>query len=507
MPAAQQAVDMTDEPCPLSVMRAQEIENKYIPHPLPLQREIMPPRPFPFDALGLTLGPVARRIHEIVKAPDSICGQSLFAAAALMVQPYADVCIDGRRHPLSLFMVTAAESGDRKSAVDSIVLKPVRDHEKILAQNYISERQEYRNRIDAWNIHRDKLLKGNPEKVEAELRKLPDEPERPLEPFILMEEPSYEGLVKLFAVGQPSVGLFSDEGGRMFGGYAMGKENMLKTACGLSSLWDGKPITRIRGGDENLLLYGRRFSTHLMVQEVVLANILKNDLLVGQGLIARCLIVAPQSNAGERPYNPVDISQDPIIKGFYARSGALLQRPYLLTDSKVKNELSPRSLTLNPEAKESWIRFHDDIDHALNRNGMYYSIRRTANKAAEQVLRMSGVLTIIENFDATEISREVVDRAIVLIQFYLNEALRIADISCVDANLELAQTVYDWMRRKAGVSSAQKTFTLQEIYQRAGPRGVRNKEMALKVMGILEDHKMVERIGKEKSEWKLFSSV
>lgn len=489
----------------LSRERAQELNEKYLPRPLPLQREIAPPKCFPFEALGSVLGPVAKRIHEIVKAPDSICGQSVLAAAALITQAHADVSIDGRTHPLSLFLLTAAESGDRKSAVDSIVLKPVRDYEKMLAKCSIQEKQLYKNKLDAWKRQRELIMREfKSDALESELNKMAQEPRRPLEPYLLLEEPSYEGLVKLYAVGQPSIGLFSDEGGRMFGGYAMGKENMLKTACGLSSLWDGKPITRIRGGDENLLLYGKRFSSHLMIQEVVLANVLKNDMLVGQGLVARCLIVAPVSNAGERCYNPVDVSQDALIREFYAHTSRLLEQPHPLANLDVENELLPRLLELSPAAKKIWVLFHDEIDRALKPDGSLRGVRRTANKAAEQALRIAGVLTLIENLEAISISLDAIERAIELTRFYLDEAIRIADMSCLDADLELAQAVLEWMKKKAAIEDgSHRTFSLQEIYQKAGPRGVRNKQMAQKIMGILEEHRVVERVDREKLEWRL----
>ncbi len=93
----------------------------------------------------------------------------------------------------------------------------------------------------------------------------------PLEPLLLCEEPTYEGLVKLLAAGQPSVGLFSDEGGRFIGGHGMNPDNLLKTAAGMSGLWDGKPVDRVRGGDGATKLYGRRVSCHLMVQPEDLA--------------------------------------------------------------------------------------------------------------------------------------------------------------------------------------------------------------------------------------------
>ena len=60
-------------------------------------------------------------------------------------------------------------------------------------------------------------------------------------------EPTYEGLVKHLVFGQPSVGIFSAEGGQFIGGHGMNEEAMLRTAAGLSCLWDGETIKRVRG--------------------------------------------------------------------------------------------------------------------------------------------------------------------------------------------------------------------------------------------------------------------
>ena len=473
--------------------------------PLPFQRESYPPKPFPFEVLGDILSGAAKCLHEIVKAPDSICGQSVLAAAAFLTQPYADVYIDGRKHPLSLFLITVAESGDRKSAVDTIVLKPIREYEAMLDKANLDEKRAYKNRLEIWKRQREQIFKhGSPIKFEEDLNSLGKEPTPPLEPFLLLEEPSYEGLVKLFAMGQPSLGLFSDEGGRMFGGYAMGEKNLLKTAAGLSSLWDGgKPITRTRGGDENLLLYGRRFSSHLMLQEVVFHSILQNKILTKQGFLARCLIVAPETNAGNRKYNPVDISLKPEINKFYEVAHNLLDHPYPLKNPEILNELAPRTLSLDPSAKEAWIRFHDEVDEALKKNGKYLPVKRMANKSAEQALRISAVLTLFENIEASSISLDYIDRGIVLMRYYLDEAIRISDSSAEDPELNLAQALLNWMQRKTKELGNHKTFTLTEIYQRGGPREVRTAKAARKIMNILESHRTVERCDTMKEEWRI----
>ena len=57
--------------------------------PRPLMRELPPADPFPVDALGSVLAPVARAIHDRVSAPVAICGQSVLAAARSRSKPTA----------------------------------------------------------------------------------------------------------------------------------------------------------------------------------------------------------------------------------------------------------------------------------------------------------------------------------------------------------------------------------------------------------------------------------
>ncbi|MBS4163763.1 Uncharacterized protein PRO82_001069 [Candidatus Protochlamydia amoebophila] len=95
--------------------------------PLPLQRSSFPAKPYPFDALGPIAGAAARRIHEVVQAPDATCGQSILRVLSLCWQGFVDVKIDGRRYPTSLFLLTVSDSGKRKSATDKIALKPIND--------------------------------------------------------------------------------------------------------------------------------------------------------------------------------------------------------------------------------------------------------------------------------------------------------------------------------------------------------------------------------------------
>ena len=469
--------------------------------PLLLQREVSPPRPFPFEALGTVLGGAAKRCYEVIKAPDAICGQAFLAAASLAVQAYANVSIDGRYHPLSLYLMTIGESGSRKSAVDGIALSPIRQFEKTLVDTYEKDQPSYEIELSIWKAKNELAIKDQAKKKKACNEKTPnddlvvslDRPEAPLFPNILVEEPTFEGLFHLFKNGNPSLGLFSDEGGRMIGGHGMNSDNQLKTCCGLSTLWDGnKPLTNSRRGDGTSALYGRRLASHLMMQEVVLRKILSNEVFTEQGFLARFLIAVPSSNAGNRAYQTIDLSADPLLEKYRSRMSEILDTPFHLASGKA-NELEPRGLYLSPDAKRRWITFHDEVDSKLKPDGALYPIRRMANKAAEQVLRIAGVLTLFEmGLYASDISFEMIERGIALVRFYFDEALRIDEVALVDRELETAQKVLDWMRSKAQ-GNTDRIFTLQEIYQRGGPRDVRNKSRAQVIMNILKEHGCVEQ--------------
>jgi uncharacterized protein DUF3987 len=80
------------------------------------------------------------------------------------------------------------------------------------------------------------------------------EPAVPPSPLLTCQEPTFEGRCRAVEVGQPSIGVFATEGGQFIAGNAMSAENKLKTAAGLSRIWDGETIKRVRAGDGITLL-------------------------------------------------------------------------------------------------------------------------------------------------------------------------------------------------------------------------------------------------------------
>src|SRR5262249_29448096 len=127
--------------------------------PEPLRRELPPPEPYPLDALGAFMAPMARKLRDVVQASGSICGQSVLAAGTFAVQAYADVSNDGRTHPLSEDFLTVGESGERKTAVDRGALWPHRQRERALYDAYGREILTYHNDYEAYRKAREEALK------------------------------------------------------------------------------------------------------------------------------------------------------------------------------------------------------------------------------------------------------------------------------------------------------------------------------------------------------------
>lgn len=462
--------------------------------PEPLRRALPAPGPFPLDALGEILGSAAQAMAEVIQAPAATCGQSVLAAASLAVQSHGDVEIDGRVSPTSENFVTVGESGGRKSGVDQTALWPHRKHEKALTETLVEELEDYKIKLAAHKKSREMALtKGKTyEERQDALRVLGPEPDAPLSPILITEDPTFEGLVKLLAIGQPSMGLFSDEGGRMVGGYGMSSDNQLKTAAGLSGLWDGKPIDRVRGMDGASKIYGRRVSMHLMMQPNVAGLLLGNDLLAGQGLLARCLTVFPESTAGSRFYNPVDMSQHAAMRRYSGRMLDILETPLPLAEGK-RNELVPPRLRPAADAKALWIKFHDFLEGHLGDGGNFAPIRAFASKAAEHAARLAGILTLVHDIHAREIPLDKMAAGIELAKHYLAEALRLHHAGATDPDLELAERLLTWLREQG-----QPHIWLTLIYQR-GPSAIRDAKTGKRIIRILEDHHWLEAIdgGKE----------
>jgi hypothetical protein len=126
--------------------------------PLPLFPPLSPAEPYPVEALGPVLSSAAAAIAQKVQVPPAMAAQSVLAAAALVAQGHADVLLPyGQTRPLSLYLVTVAASGDRKSTADNEALWPIRKHEKALKEQHDLAHVTWTIAQASWNAERKKI--------------------------------------------------------------------------------------------------------------------------------------------------------------------------------------------------------------------------------------------------------------------------------------------------------------------------------------------------------------
>jgi hypothetical protein len=462
--------------------------SRFSSNPSPLMREISPPETFPMDALGSLLSGAASAIHDQIQAPEAMCAQSVLAAATLAVQSHVNVELPtGQIRPVSCLFLTVAESGERKSSVDDLALLPAHRHEATLREKYSEEKFAWQNEQESWEKQRAQILGSKKEyRGQSEKRRALDDlgpaPNAPRTPIVICSEPTLEGLVKMLETGQPSVGIFSAEGGQFIGGHGMTAENKLRTAAGLSSLWDGTPIKRVRAGDGTSTLPGRRVSMHLMAQPGVMSLILSDPMLTDQGLLSRVLIVGPQAASGTRFWREKKPELEIALNKYHTVLKKIHEVPAPIADGTT-NELAPRTLALSQEARRKWIAFSDHIEGLIGPGGPMWPIKGLANKLAEHSARLAAVLTLAEDLDAAEVGGSCMEAGIDLSQHYAVEALRHFATRTINESLLLAETTRMWLLNvweKPEVS-------LPDLYQ-YGPNQIRDKNTALNVARILEDH-------------------
>ena len=460
--------------------------------PRPLMRELPPPDPFPTDALDGLLANAAVGIQDKTQAPIAICGQSVLASATLATQGHANVRLPtGQLRPLSNFFVTVAFTGERKSAADAEAMWPIRKREATLRDLYRPERQNYENLKEAWEHARKHAItsgKGNVDAIKMALDKMGPAPQEPLLPLLACSEPTIEGLVKTFAKGWPTLGIFADEGGMFVGGHGMTDEARLRTATTLSKLWDGNPIDRVRSGDGLIVLPGRRLTVHLMLQPNIAALFLGDGMLVEQGLLSRVLATAPESAIGTRMWREACADSDQAIRNYGARLLDILELP-LPTAAGKRNELAAPEMRLTSEARERWVAFHNHVEAGLREGGHICPVRGLGNKIPEITARLAATLTLVQDVGAQEIDARALEQGIALAEHYLAEALRLFEATQADAELVRAQVLSRWLITQWGYP----VIGLPDIY-RLGPNSVRDMKTARQLVGVLDSHGHLGRI-------------
>lgn len=471
---------------PAKDAKARESQNL---QPEPLRAPITASAAYPVEALGGVLGNAANALHETIKAPLALCAQSVLAAASFAAQAHFDVEMPwGETKPLSLALLTVGKSGERKSAVDDLVLGAAKAQERDEMEGFEESQVEFDALLAAWKSASEAAKKragakdkGTVSDFIAAGNEVGPPPKPPILPLRFVSDPTVEGLFKLLALGQPSVALFSDEGGLLIGGYALNSDNATKTLARWCKLWDGSPFDRVRAGDGSGILYGRRMALHQLAQPEVMTTLLNDRIANGQGFLARCLVAWPESTIGQRYVvdrfeRPGDRAEIRHLFGVFKRLFETLPR----CKDQQRQILDPLPLNLTPDALAVAVSASNQFEQLMAPGQPLSELQDRTSKALDNAVRIAGILTVMDwGVEAREIATPYLTKGLSLVQWYLAEALRIRASAIVPASVIDAEALLAWLRDKD-----LKRFRSDRVL-RTGPAQLRDKERMRVAIGEL----------------------
>jgi hypothetical protein len=232
------------------------------PDPEPLFEPAEAERPYPLDALPRLMADAIREYQAYGQQPLPLIASSALASASLAAQGLADVARDTYLvGPISLYFVTIAISGERKTSADRIFNQPIREWVREQRETLQPVIDQARAELLAWQAEREGLLSkikravgGKAQNYEENLawckQRLVElesvSPRLPIIPSIFHEDTNAARLAVDLAEGWPSASIWSDEAGLVIGSHGMNDDNLMGFIGLLNRLWDGNDFDRSR---------------------------------------------------------------------------------------------------------------------------------------------------------------------------------------------------------------------------------------------------------------------
>ena len=305
--------------------------------PIPFEKANLPS--FPTESLPKVVRDYVTAVAESTQTPVDMSASAALAILALCEQ--GKFRIRGKAdwtEPLNLFVVVVAEPSERKSAVISLMTRPVNafeaDYNRQNAAELETSKMNKRILERRQRALEDKAAKGKVEDGELEqlAQQLATYKERtPLRLYV--DDVTTEKLTAVLAYGGGKAAIVSAEGGifDMLSGIYSKNVNidvMLKGHSG-----DSIRVDRIGRNSESIM--NPALTVLLTVQPNVLSGMMQNGTFRGRGLTARFLYCMPKSIVGNRRYRTepiIDIGTYNLVQLEMARRAERFAKPQTKTE-------------------------------------------------------------------------------------------------------------------------------------------------------------------------------
>lgn len=427
------------------------------------------------------LSDVLNEISLATKAPPEMVASIEMATISSAVQHHCSMQMKpGVTVPTSLYLITIAESGERKSGVQNLLFKPFTEIQNRWHDEAIRKAEERNRQHTVWKEKVEGLRralqkaigKGHPSALfEEQLRALLEaEPQLiPARKLVYVDTTAEALLAGLNEFGSSAV-LLHDE----FGQFCDGP--MARRLPLLNALWSGSECAVDRKAAGGFVLKNARLTCLLQAQPKVFERFMakQGEQARGNGFMARALLAFPASTQGTR-FEDGSTVECPTLDWFYQRCEYLL------------NRREHRALRFSPQAQYEWIQMANYYEQQMNPGGIYFAARDFASKAAENTARIAALFHAFLIDDSDEVSSEMLRYAGNLMGWYGNQFLSI--MGAHNPAMELERDLYElenWIKSRLTQNN---TNIMQKSYlMQYGPNRMRCREKLDLLLGILSSH-------------------
>lgn len=261
---------------------------------------------------NLKINNVISEVAQITKAPAPIIYGLALSVLSTVCQGGIDVQINSVfKIPTGLFIITLADSGERKSSIDNLLSKPLLDINHGLSIEREKAKAIHQAALDEWNL-KHKHLKQQIKKLLAEgysdtaiseltsaLTMLQEQkPKEKTPTFIVYSDITIEALLHNLTGHNASTALRSSDAGNVLNRFSY------QHLSNINKLWDGDSIQIERKKEGSFLIEDARLSLSLMLQPATFEAIFKDkEKIRDTGLLARMLVINSYSTQGTRFYS------------------------------------------------------------------------------------------------------------------------------------------------------------------------------------------------------------
>jgi len=376
---------------------------------------------FPTEALPPSMAKAVSDVHHLTLAPPALIASSCIAAASLATQNLFDVeRREGLVGPTGLLFVTICGSGERKTTVDGLFTRAIREFDQKNDLDYESRLRDYAADLAVWQIMKkaaeQELRRAIKEGAQTETPSqslallVKQMPVPPINAPLLLSDATPAAIKNALRKEMSAIGIFADEASAVFDGKALSEFALI------NELWDGGTIHVDRVGAGRWTIKDARLTMSLMVQPDVFDTFLQRRGKAARniGLLARILIAYPISTLGFRPLK--DTPRQEHLGHFNDRVKALLEKAQ---ERRLTNPGPRPRLRFDGEAQWRWNELFNEVETAAGPYGNLADIKDHAAKYADNLARLAAVFHAFEG-DSGDISLDTLNRAIEITQWFGN---------------------------------------------------------------------------------------